>query len=142
MNDWDIFFFYLAVYGVCLVLFLAGLILLTMLLVKRKRIRGALVVLGLSVLTAGGLTLFRFTHPTYYKYRDGWVMGNTVENVEKRYGAFDTGQYQSGKAGVVGYFIFRDDGPIMPDHLEHYYYMEYDESGVVVRVYAAVPKGA
>ncbi len=39
------------------------------------------------------------------------------------------------------YYIYTDNGPIMPDHLKHYYYMEYDEWGVIYNVYEGCQPG-
>ena len=50
-------------------------------------------------------------------------------------------KYIYGKSGRVAYYIYRDDGWIMPDHLPHYYYIEYDENGLATKVYDGVAPG-
>ena len=35
----------------------------------------------------------------------------------------------------------RNNGPIMPDHLKHYYYMEYDEWGMIYNVFDGLQPG-
>ncbi len=82
--------------------------------------------------------LFLASHPTDYHYNDWWVIGRHMKEIEERYGAFDLGTYQSGCAGRVGYYIYTDHGSLFsidPDHLKHYYYIEYDETGTATRVY-------
>lgn len=61
--------------------------------------------------------------------------------IQQKYGAFDLGEVRENEKGRVAYYIYTDNGPIMPDHLEHYYYMEYDENGVIYNVYDAVTLG-
>jgi hypothetical protein len=82
--------------------------------------------------------LFHASHPTDYHYNDWWVIGRHMEEIEERYGAPDLGAYRNGSTGRVGYYIYTDHGSLFridPDHLRHYYYIEYDESGTATRVY-------
>ena len=58
-----------------------------------------------------------------------------------KYGAFDRGTVQEGKSGKVGYYIYTDNGPIMPDHMKHYYWIYFDESGIVYKVEDNLPPG-
>lgn len=81
------------------------------------------------------------SHSTYYKYNDWWVIGRTIPEIEAKYGDFDMNKYIYGKSGRVAYYIYRDDGWIMPDHLPHYYYIEYDENGIATKVYDGVAPG-
>ena len=75
-------------------------------------------------------------HPTYWKYCDRWIIGRNISEVEKRYGKFDL---------ILGtraaYYIYYDGSGIFPDHLDHYYYMCYDENGIVYKVYDACQPG-
>ena len=64
------------------------------------------------------------------------MQGRTISQVEARYGPFDIS-----RNGVLGYYIYTDNGPIMPDHLPHYYYLEYDDNGIVRNVYEGVAPG-
>ena len=81
------------------------------------------------------LILFYITHPTYYKYSDNWIIGKTIEEVEKRYGKFDiiTDNY-------VAYYIYTDNTGFLPDHLKHYYYMKY-KNNIIYEVYEACQPG-
>jgi len=59
----------------------------------------------------------------------------------KKYGDFDLKSYHPGEAGSGGYYIYTDNKGFLPDHLKHYYYIEYDESGKAVKVYEACQPG-
>lgn len=84
-----------------------------------------------ALIIAVGLSLtFVLSHSTYYKYNDWWVKGRSITEIENRYGGFDI-RFGS----TAEYYIYTDNGWIMPDYLPHYYYMEYDENGIVRRVY-------
>lgn len=60
-------------------------------------------------------------------------------DAERFYGDLDA--YQEGESNRVSCFIYTDNGPVMPDHLDHYYYIEYDEQGVVYNVYDGCQPG-
>jgi len=66
---------------------------------------------------------------------------SNIYTVEQKYGEFDLGKIKDNAKGRVAYYIYTDNGPIMPDHLDHYYYMEYDERGVIYNVYDGVQPG-
>lgn len=85
--------------------------------------------------------LFISSHSTYIKYNDWWVLGNTVERIERRYGEFDLFEYRHGVSGKVAYYIYTDNSGFLPDHLKHYYYIEYNEQGIATRVYDACAPG-
>ncbi len=88
-----------------------------------------------------GIVFYSLSHSTYYKYNDWAILQNNVYTIEQKYGAFDLGEIKDNEKGKVAYFIYIDNGPIMPDHLNHYYYMEYDERGVIYHVYDGVQPG-
>ena len=76
-----------------------------------------------------------FSHGETNKYNDWWIVGNEITDVEKRYGEFDVGEYEEGYSGEVAYFLFEDSGGLMSYHSPLYYYMQYDEYGIVTHVY-------
>lgn len=80
--------------------------------------------------------LLSLSHPTYYKYNDWWIIGRSVEEVEKRYGFFDI---EDGCR--KGYFIGYDDGWVMPSFLPEYYWIEFDNEGLAVEVWIGGPPG-
>lgn len=58
--------------------------------------------------------------------------------IKSKYGDFDFGEYKANILGKVGYYIYTDNGPIMPEHLKHYYFIEYNKEGIVTNVFDAV----
>ena len=64
-----------------------------------------------------------------------------LKEFEEKYGEFDLGEIKEGEKGRVAYYIYTDNGPIMPDHLKHYYYMEYDEWGMIYNVFDGLQSG-
>lgn len=72
--------------------------------------------------TFSGTAHFMITHQTYYKYNDCKIVGKTVDQVQVKYGPFD-----SIAEGQAEYYLFYGEG------LEHYYVM-YIENGIVTKV--------
>lgn len=99
---------------------------------KKRLLIGAIVV----ILVQAALILFLASHSTYYKYNDWWIVGKTEAEIVERYGEFDL-TWGDSKA----YFIYEDNSWVMPDHLDHYYYIRFDETGIAIEVYDAVAPG-
>ena len=59
----------------------------------------------------------------------------------KRYGEPDINMYTPGRGGSLWYYIYTDEGPIMPDHLEHFYRIGIDENGRAAEISDTVRKG-
>ncbi len=135
MNPWYVNFIYLILFALLSVLVLVGIVWLVVLCRKKKRVRKPIAVMLTSIILLLGLILFVASHSTYYKYNDWKMLISNINIIEEEYGLFDVGTPVKGKAGRVGYYIYTDNGPIMPDHLNHYYYLEYDEWGMVYNVY-------
>ena len=108
---------------------------------KQKSIAASAVSSAVSGLLFLTLVIFAASHPTYYKYNDRSILNSSINAVRQKYGDFDLGVVTDNKAGTVAYYIYTDNGPIMPDHMKHYYYMEYDEQGLVNKVYDACKPG-
>ena len=141
MNLWYVSGIYLMVITM---LFIEIIVSFTMFGVFRKRNKKAKKSLTCGLLGVGVLVcvfIFISSHSTYYKYNDWWIMGNNILKVQERYGKFDLGTYKEGKSGKVGYYIYTDNGPIMPDHAKHYYHIQYDDQGVVIDVFEGIPIG-
>ena len=85
--------------------------------------------------------LYASSHSTYYMYNDWIILQSNINMIEEKYGEFDLGEIKDGEKGTVAYYIYTDNGPIMPDHLKHYYYIEYDEWGVVYNVHNSCQPG-
>ena len=147
MNPWYILAIQICVF---LTLFICFIVFLVMLITaiakaklkkKHKPIKVISVLLSMDVILLAFLLIFVLSHPTYYKYNDWAIQGSHISDVQKRYGDFDVGTVRTGHPGEVGYYIYTDDGPIMPDHLPHYYYIHYDENGIVDSVKDSIPEG-
>ena len=133
--------------GILLILFLlmigivSCIILLTVQKIKKRNKKAVILSLiidfSLFVLTV----LHVSSHSTYYKYNDWVILQSNIYRIEQKYGKFDLGEIKQNQRGTVAYYIYTDNGPIMPDHMEHYYYMEYDENGDIYNVYNACPPG-
>lgn len=141
MNQWyfDI--------GMLLILFLliVGIVICAILFIVQKirkrnkmfAVLSLIINFSLFVLTV----LYASSHSTYYKYNDWAILRSNIYMVEQKYGKFDLGEIKQNQRGTVAYYIYTDNGPIMPDHMEHYYYMEYDEKGDIYNVYDACAPG-
>ncbi len=141
MNPW-----YFEIGLLCLLLLLAaGLLVCIALFVKhriqKQRNRSITVSIVINVVFIIIVMLYAASHPTYYKFNDWVILQSNIHMVEQKYGAFDLGTVRDNEKGKVAYYIYTDNGPIMPDHLKHYYYMEYDEWGIIYDVYEQCQPG-
>ena len=141
MNSWDMVFLYLGALLLLSGILLASLIILIIKAVKKLPKQAAAITSVISAVVLVAEAVFIATHSTYIRYNDAFVLGSSITEVEKVYGAFDTGSYRQGNRGEVGYYIYTDNGSIMPDHLDHYYYICYDENGIVHKVYDGSQRG-
>lgn len=141
MNSWYVEIIELFIFSV---LFICFIILLVM-LIKAKKYNKTVGIkrglLAINILLFVGMLVFSLSHSTYYKYNDWIIMNSNINFVENKYGAFDWGEYQEGKSGKVGYYIYTDNGPVMPDHLKHYYWIYFDESGIIYKVEEGIQPG-
>ena len=135
MNPWYELFLYLFLFAFIIISGIISVVLIIRNRIKHRRIKPNVIFLGICCVLLAALTLFIASHPTYYKYNDWTILNSSIYEVQEKYGDFDIGKIQPMKAGKVAYYIYTDEGPIMPDHLKHYYYMEYDVWGVVYNVY-------
>lgn len=134
MNSW-----YIDIIELLIVLMLVtGIIISTVMVIKSKRKQEKtgkkIISLFFNIVLLIGAAVFIFSHSTYYKFNDWTILGANINMVQKKYGEFDFGEIKERQKGTVGYYIYTDNGPIMPDHLPHYYYIEYDEWGMVYKV--------
>ena len=127
-------FFDLGMVFLCFLLII-GIIVCKVRMKRKTDGKNSLIVKRILMLVLVVTVLFWASHSTYYLYNDWAILNHSVYDVQERYGNFDLGKISDGHAGRVAYFIYKDNGPIMPDHLDHYYYMEYDENGIIYKVY-------
>ena len=45
------------------------------------------------------IMFYKKQHPTYWKYDDSYILGNTIQNIESRYGRFDFTKKDSNNNG-------------------------------------------
>ncbi len=102
---------------------------------RKVAVKSVVVAVVSAVLISGGV-LFNCSHSVSPRYNDRWIVGKTLTEVQARYGEFDVVYGQT-----AGYYTYTDNGPVMPDHLPHYYYMDFDENGVVTKIYDGARKG-
>ncbi len=95
--------------------------------------------LGAALLLAA--MVFFTSHRTHFRYDDWLVLNSDIQQIQQLYGDFDLGRVVPGSSGRVGYFIYKDNRGIMPDYLDHYYYIEYAADGTVLRVFDGCSPG-
>ncbi len=83
-------------------------------------------------------TLFFLSHKTNLKYNDWWIIGKSIEEIEDRYGEFDT-NYPTVK--LVGYCISTENSNSTLQVDPKFYMIEYDENYIAVKVFIAGPVG-
>ena len=141
MNDWYVNMLYLLLSFVFMIAVGISFVILIVSCIKKKWNKKIVVAFILNLVLLGCTKLFISSHSTYYRYNDWWILGNEISEVQEKYGEPDLGNYAQGKSGEVGYYIYTDNGPIMPDYLEHYYYIKYNEDGIVTKVYVSGQPG-
>ncbi|MDE6743663.1 MAG: hypothetical protein K2J95_07300 [Lachnospiraceae bacterium] len=125
-------------------LFICFIILIIMLIRAKKHHKATRIIellLSLDIILFAYSFIFVLSHSTYYRYNDWAILNSDINSVINKYGVFDVGSIQEGKAGCVGYYIYTDNVWIMPDHLDHYYWIFFDENGTVYRVEDSLPPG-
>lgn len=141
MNQWYFIFGILAVLLLLTVGFITCIILIMIRKVRQRKGKAIGISIGINALLFGGTILYTASHSTYYKYNDWAILQSNICTIEEKYGEFDLGKVNDNQKGRVAYYIYTDNGPIMPDHLKHYYYIEYDENGIVYNVYDECQQG-
>lgn len=141
MNAWYMLAAYVGAILLCLALCAASFAVMMHGIVKQKRLGGRLIFLVAAGVITAAVLLFTNSHATYYRFNDWAVSGSDVQYVTERYGEPDIDHYIPGKGGSLWYYIYTDDGPVMPDHLDHYYYIGLDENGRVIEIRETVSPG-
>ncbi len=141
MNQWYFTIGILFILFMLIVGIIMGIILFIVHKVKKHDNKTTVVSMGISFVLLVVVILYALSHSTYYRYNDWAILQSNINMVEQKYGAFDLGEIKENEKGKVAYYIYTDNGPIMPDHLKHYYYIEYDEWGVIYNVYDSCQPG-
>lgn len=130
--------------GLLLIFLISFIVLLIALIVrkfKKKKIIKTVCLLVIDTILFALVLIFHLSHSTYYKFNDWYVLNSDINSVVEKYGPFDKGELHEGKEGKIGYYIYTDNGPIMPDHAPHYYWISFDEFGNVYDVNESLPAG-
>ena len=141
MNQW---YFTIGIWLILLMMLIGIIIGIFLFIVHtgRKHNNKAIAVsIGINFALLVVVILYALSHSTYYRYNDWAILQSNIHMVKQKYGEFDLGNIKENEKGKVAYYIYTDNGPIMPDHLKHYYYIEYDEWGVVYNVYDSCQPG-
>ncbi|BBF45095.1 hypothetical protein lbkm_3854 [Lachnospiraceae bacterium KM106-2] len=101
---------------------------------KKNQTKAIVLIVFVSILLFA--TIFYLSHRTYYAYNDWWIQGKSMEQVEARYG-----KSKECSRNLRAYFLYRDNGAVMPSQQEIYYYMQLDENGKVIKVYKGIALG-
>ena len=119
----------LFIFLIFLIYFIVLVITLILAIKRHNPIRSKVIQLLIIVTLFICLHLFEVSHATYYKYNDWWIKGRHISEVIARYGKPDKefGYF-------ILYYIYTDDGP-------HYYWIYYDENGIVYEVTDNLPPG-
>lgn len=65
---------------------------------KKKIALSAVGVFAVLVLAVG---VFWYFHPTYYKFNDRFILGNSEDGITEKYGEFDYGKYVVARASFL-----------------------------------------
>lgn len=168
MTGWNMSIVYFLITAFLALLFITGTVVTIVFLAKKKKPKAAVAfsLSCLGVLIVSGL--FIGSHSTYFTFNDWAIKGSSASEVVKKYGEPDiwrsdkTGfvinvkfqngeaekkepsdlwQFEEGKSGKLGYYIYTDKGHVMSDGLPHYYYVKYNEQGIVTEVYDGAHPG-
>lgn len=141
MNVWYMLLIYAGAILLVLVFLAVSVAAMMNAVVKQKAVGKRLALLIAAVVLAGVVLLFTSSHKTYYRFNDWLIKSGTASDVIERFGKPDIGTYAEGEPGRIGYYIYTDNGPVMPDHLEHFYFIAFDEQGKVTEVSDSIRPG-
>lgn len=134
MNQWYFDILILFVLLLLIIGFITCNILIIIRKVRKRKCKTICISIVINAVLLTATISYSVSHSTYYKYNDWAILQSNIYTIEEKYGKFDLGEIKEGEKGRVAYYIYTDNGLIMPDHLKHYYYMEYDEWGVIYNV--------
>lgn len=141
MNSWYVSVAEFEVFFVLSIVFLVLMIKIIRAKKSHRKIIGKVLLLVCDVAAFAGVMVYSLSHATYYKYNDWVMLKSNVSKVVDKYGTPDLGSVKKGEKGKIAYYIYKDDGPVMPDHMEHFYFIHYDEDGNIYRVEDSVKPG-
>lgn len=66
------------------------------------------------------ISVFKYYHPTHFLYNDKFIIGNTQEKIEEKYGEFNRTRTNNDGKIIYGVYMIRDNTPEL--------IMSYDDS--------------
>lgn len=99
---------------------------------KKKIIIIAAIVIFIIVAFVG---VFKYYHPTHFAYNDRFIIGNTQEKIEEKYGEFSGVRKNNDSEITCGIYMIRDNTPeLIMGYDNSLWYEIYFEEGVAVKV--------
>ena len=90
---------------------------------------------GLVLICIVFVCVFKYYHPTHFAYNDRFIIGNTQEKIEEKYGEFNG--TRTNNDGEIAYGVYMIDDN-MPEWIMSYddslWYEIYFDNGVAVEV--------
>ena len=81
------------------------------------------------------ICIFKYYHPTHYAYNDRFIIGNTQEKIEEKYGKFDGARTNNDGVITYGVYMIRDNTPeLIMGYDDSLWYEIYFENSVAVEV--------
>lgn len=104
---------------------------------KKKIIIPVVITISILVLFVGGfMVIFKYYHPTHFKYNDRFIIGNTEQEIIQKYGEFDRISKNNDNKTVKGTYMIRDDTPeLIMGYDNSLWYNIIFENGIAVNVY-------
>ncbi len=98
----------------------------------KKILISSICIVVVLVLSIG---IFRHYHPTYYKFNDRFILGNTEENIVEKYGVFSKTHCNKAGEMTCGVYMIRDNTPeLIMSYDDSLWYEIYFENGIAVKV--------
>lgn len=93
-----------------------------------------IIVLSIILIIAASVFVFKYYHPTHYSFNDRFIIGNTEENIVKKYGEFYNKSKTADGQTIVTYKI-RDNTPeLIMSYDNSLWYEIYFEDGIATEV--------
>jgi len=94
-----------------------------------------IILVSIVLVVVVGICVFKHYHPTHYAYNDRFIIGNTYENIVKKYGEFFRIEKNNYGEISCGVYKIRDNTPewIM-GYDDSLWYEIYFKDGIAVKV--------
>lgn len=86
-------------------------------------------------IAVASLCVFKYYHPTHFGYNDRFIIGNTKENIEEKYGEFYSLHKNNNGEITCGVYMIHGNTPeLLMSYDDSLFYEVYFEQGVAVEV--------